>query len=191
MIDFCSPNMKEYYTTHEEGIEDAPSEIFMCHTGASIITFLWMGLKDVTYENVQPYVLNRVHLKFLIDNEPDILIREEIAFGQLRYLYGVYLMHISHSHETHSLVAWFKSDTITIYNSYGGYPGFFITTFQRNNWLDSFEDFFKMSYSEQRRSYHLLWGIRENMIQGIFYENYDGSPAGPVEFEDIFIHKIY
>lgn len=181
MIKFCPPKEREYYLT-EEGMEEAGFDIFTCHSGAAVIVFLWMGFKNITYESIIPYTN-----KYL---RPNILIEEEIALEQLKYLYGVYFVVLNHTAERHSFVIRFRSNTITIYNSYGGHEGFYITTFERNDWLDKFENFFnKLSYVEQKDAYPYLWGIRSNMIQGVFYE--DINFADPVELEDITVSKIF
>lgn len=189
MIGLCSPDMRTYYTTDEEGIEDAGLDIFVCHGGASFIAFLWMGYKDITYESIQPYLNPNNHLSLAFENRPNILTEETIVIDQIKYLYGVYLIYLDHTVESHTFVAWFKENDITIYNSYGGHIGFYVTTFKRNEWLDMFINFFNNSFDNQRQIYHLLWGIKKSMVQGVF----NGYPEdeGPTSFEKMVCYKIY
>ena len=126
---------------------------YICFDGAACISKLWM------LDNPMSWDLRSVDLK--------ALILDNLVFEQLRHMYGVFRFELVTNVENHGFVLYMTVDTITVYNTYGGFIGVWSTEFNRDNWLDTFLGFPKLSLAEQKRTYHLVWGFTSEMVAGV------------------------
>lgn len=120
---------------------------YICFIGASTIADLFMS------DDPMKFVVEEVYQRM-----------DSIAIEQVRYMYGVYHIEIDHRYEGHGFVLYMTQEYITLYNSYGGHVGFFISKFYRDEWLDLFLSFNSMTAQEQAINYHRIWGFREDMV---------------------------
>jgi hypothetical protein len=161
-IEYCS-----YDPSHRESIESGEIEnLYICFQGADYIAWLWMGSDPILKEK-------------LPRSEPT-------ALEQVRYLYGVYHCDMHLANEDHSFVLDINEDEITVYNTYGGTREFFITTFDREQWTESFLNFSRLPDREQAAHYHELWGFHPGMSDFIFEAEHK-----PIVFSDLKIFRIY
>ena len=121
---------------------------YHCFTGANIIAQLWRSRNPKSFN---------VHRKYIR--------MDEISPHQLNYLYGVYHFNLYHTLEAHSFVLYMTENNITVYNSYGGNVGFYITKYERESWLNFFINFWNLSIESQITNYHLLWGFSSEMVK--------------------------
>lgn len=128
--------------------EEAP---YICFLGANIVARLWM------YRN--PLKFSTGPRDKYVDGPRDIIVLE-----QLRYLYGVFHFELSNNLEDHGFVLYMTLDEIIVYNSYGGYVGFYSNKYDREEWLDVFISIWDLPFKRQLKLYCWLWGFDKSMI---------------------------
>lgn len=149
MWDFC--DIKSSSTWGEFPREELPVEPYFCFLGAAYIAHLF-----INEERDYPNLLN------IGQGSPSIRMNSMIP-QQFPLLDGIWYFSLYHSREGHSFVISFSDTKLTIYNTYGGYVGIFITEFDRKEWTSSFLSFFDKEFKEQIEIYQRLWGFSKNM----------------------------
>lgn len=163
-------NYINYCSHHEEKSEAIEMGdmglLYVCFWGAEYIAWLWRGADPQLTNKTQPF--------------------QEIALEQIRYLRGVYQCELDLDVESHSFVLDIIQDQITVYNSYGGTPEFFIASFDRDWWIETFLKMNNLEPVDQREIYHELWGFRPEMITAAL-----GKIPQKVILSELKVAKIY
>ncbi len=146
-IDYDNGGSEEIITRIIDGVKYKvrESDPYVCFFGAEIVAKLWKSRNPSSFTIV-----------------PEMDSINGIALEQIEYLYGVYYFDMNTTNESHGFVLYMTLDEITVYNSYGGNVGFYITRFDRNSWLSLFISFWTWPLKDQIENYHLLWGFNKN-----------------------------
>ena len=140
--------------------------IYNCFQGAEYVSWLFKGADPLLIKsknNLQP-----------------------MALEQVAYLYGVYHFNMDIIFEGHGFVLDIQEKDITVYNTYGGTREFFITTFPRKDWIESFLAFNSIDKEDQYKNYHKLWGFRRAMTFEVLPQ-----PIIKLKFSRLVAYKIY
>ncbi len=146
---------------------------YFCFVGANIIGQLWRSrnplLFDVSYKNFR---------------------MDKIVPEQLRNLYGVFEFSLTHDLEGHGFVLYMTEKSITLYNSYGGNVGFYVTNFDRNSWLNLFIGFWDLPFTTQMQYYHMIWGFPDHIVSFLWTRDRIRKNE-KIKFRELQYAKIY
>lgn len=166
----------EYLTPYSK-IEEEPdynlevkTQPYICFNGAEFISSLFLSKPD-QWANLK--VLNQFFKQ---------IKREEIDEFSAKISNGVYLVDLDTNNESHSFVIYIHDDKLTVMNTYGGNENIYITTFNKNQWINDFNSFWTITKEEQEQLYHRLFGFPKDIIVIGFDE--------PIEFEGLSVAKI-
>lgn len=111
-----------------EGFKEHEREVapYFCFNGALFIAFLWTSNNPgITPVSLNDKIISRFTKYY-----------QETAPQQLYHMYGVFLCEATFNVEGHGFVIYITDDVVTIYNTYGGTLGIFITDFIKKPWID-------------------------------------------------------
>lgn len=158
---YTNPRFHDLLLTYEGCmlVEDDTGH-YICFTGAMFLATLliskdWSAIRD---EN---------QLMNLCESIPITTHHE------LFKMRGVYEIDLDVGHEGHSFVIYIKHDSVTILNTYGGYPEFFHITYPLSIYSAMVSEFITAPLSRQLELYPKLWGFRPEMISDLFYYLFD------------------
>lgn len=142
---------------------------FICNNGAQFIAELWTNIGGLPVSELSVLDARR---KF--DGQ-----YERIAIEQLYYMSGVFICSMETDVESHHFVLQIIEDRITIYNTYGGTPQFFVTDFDRKKWLELYTEFQTATRTRQQEIYGIIWGIPPEITNQQFQVGFVGCLSSP------------
>lgn len=138
----------------QENRENDPTSPYFCFNGAEYIARLWTT-PDPINDKIQ-----------ISDNyyKTKFQLYQPISIDQIAYLNGVFLCDLSFNLEDHNIVLYFSETSVTVFNTYGGYIGFFVTEFDRKTWVYTFTQFNNMTNNDQYNMYNKMWGFPKDFM---------------------------
>lgn len=153
---YTNPRFHHLLLTYEGcALNDTDNLRYICFAGASFLATLLIS-KDwsaIRYENL------------LLDQCETIQITTHNDLFRMR---GVYMIDLDVGYEGHSFVIYIKDDSVTILNTYGGYPEFFYVKYPITEYITMISEFITAPLARQLELYHSLWGFRPDMIIDVF-----------------------
>lgn len=153
--------------------EAQPENSYICFSGAKLLTLAWEASSVSTFNP---------------SGKPTVR-REQIAPQQLQYLYGVYWVELTTNYESHAYVIYLREKDVVVMNSYGGYAGFYQGYFTRESYFSFFYGFYSSPWEQQVQDYHLPWGFRPDMVEGVTEDIRERKQQ--VTIISIVVGKIY
>ena len=159
--DFCVKSQSDWINDYETNVKESlhlqyHQEVtimpYICFTGAQYIAELFTTDKSL-WSKMTEHTVNHKKYQF-----------KEINMNEFPKLRGIWHCSLDNNQEGHGFVLSINEDKITVYNTYGGVEGIFITEFDRIYWTNLFVNFFNLSVHEQKKLYHMIWGLNKEHI---------------------------
>ena len=154
---------------------------YVCFVGQQILEILLTCPNHLSDVELKNYIIQKVtsdNDKWYHGDPKYIEIEYDDFVKHLPELEGVFLCS-SDGHESHNFTLYLTQDTITILNSYGGILGFFVTQYNKIEWIQTFIKLFgetefssKVPYPNAHEAYAYIWGLPvEHIIRSIGRHN--------------------